>query len=181
MSLPKVSKSNWSIPRTATNELQKNMALTFGRGDAMAKPGRPKLKSHSEHVAEGIHSGNVALKANAVVEVNAINGSGKVFFRSRLTTQFKEQKDAILHTPRCSRFGLRGIFCVCSGLTTVPRNLTRTQKAATQSQVFFCMKTYEPIAQNVIEGDTTDFNASPVVSENRLYLRSDQAIYCIGA
>ena len=40
---------------------------------------------------------------------------------------------------------------------------------------------FEPIAQNVFESDDTDFNASPAVSENRLYLRSDQAIYCIGS
>ena len=41
-------------------------------------------------------------------------------------------------------------------------------------------KAFEPIARNVIEGDTTDFNASPAVSDNRLFLRSDQALYCIG-
>ena len=39
---------------------------------------------------------------------------------------------------------------------------------------------FEPIAQNVFESDDTDFNASPAVSGNRLYLRSDQAIYCVG-
>ena len=39
---------------------------------------------------------------------------------------------------------------------------------------------FEPIAQNVFESDDTDFNASPAVSDGKLYLRSDQAIYCIG-
>lgn len=38
---------------------------------------------------------------------------------------------------------------------------------------------FEPIARNVLAGDETDFNASPVVSDNRLYLRSNQALYCI--
>ena len=39
---------------------------------------------------------------------------------------------------------------------------------------------FEPIAQNVIAGDETDFNASPAVSEGKIYLRSNQALYCIG-
>lgn len=38
---------------------------------------------------------------------------------------------------------------------------------------------FEPLAQNIFEGDDTDFNASPAVSENRLYLRSNKALYCI--
>jgi outer membrane protein assembly factor BamB len=41
-------------------------------------------------------------------------------------------------------------------------------------------QTFEPIARNVIAGDETDFNASPVVSDGKLYLRSNQALYCIG-
>lgn len=39
---------------------------------------------------------------------------------------------------------------------------------------------FEPIAQNKIAGDDTDFNASPAVSDGKLYLRSNQALYCIG-
>lgn len=39
---------------------------------------------------------------------------------------------------------------------------------------------FEPVAQNVFASDDSDFNASPAVSEGRLYLRSDQSIYCIG-
>ncbi|QDT12878.1 PQQ-binding-like beta-propeller repeat protein [Planctomycetes bacterium K23_9] len=38
---------------------------------------------------------------------------------------------------------------------------------------------FEPLAQNVITGDETDFNASPAVSDGKLYLRSDQSLYCI--
>ena len=41
-------------------------------------------------------------------------------------------------------------------------------------------KAFEPIAQNVIKGDETDFNASPAVSQGKLYLRSNQSLYCIG-
>ena len=40
---------------------------------------------------------------------------------------------------------------------------------------------FEPVAQNVIAGDETDFNASPAISEGKLYIRSDQAIYCISS
>ncbi|MCG6158012.1 outer membrane protein assembly factor BamB family protein [Rubinisphaera margarita] len=40
---------------------------------------------------------------------------------------------------------------------------------------------FEPMKRNVIAGDETDFNASPVVSDGRLYLRSNQALYCISA
>ncbi|TWT53689.1 outer membrane biogenesis protein BamB [Rubripirellula amarantea] len=39
--------------------------------------------------------------------------------------------------------------------------------------------TFEPVSQNVIAGDDTDFNASPAVSDGKLYLRSDQSLYCI--
>ncbi len=39
---------------------------------------------------------------------------------------------------------------------------------------------FQPVAQNVIAGDETDFNASPAVSDGRIYLRSNQALYCIG-
>ncbi len=40
--------------------------------------------------------------------------------------------------------------------------------------------TFEPVAQNKIAGDDTDFNATPAISEGRLYLRSNKALYCIG-
>ena len=33
---------------------------------------------------------------------------------------------------------------------------------------------------NVIEDDTTDFNATPAVSDGCLFLRSNKALYCIG-
>jgi len=39
---------------------------------------------------------------------------------------------------------------------------------------------FEPVSRNVIAGDETDFNASPAVSEGRIYLRSNKALYCIG-
>lgn len=39
---------------------------------------------------------------------------------------------------------------------------------------------FTPVSQNKFAGDNSDFNASPAVSDRRLYLRSDQAIYCIG-
>jgi outer membrane protein assembly factor BamB len=35
------------------------------------------------------------------------------------------------------------------------------------------------ISQNKFSSDETDFNASPAVSDGRLYLRSNQALYCI--
>jgi outer membrane protein assembly factor BamB len=38
---------------------------------------------------------------------------------------------------------------------------------------------FEPVARNVLAGDETDFNASPAASDNRLYLRSNQSLYCI--
>ncbi|QDU40843.1 outer membrane biogenesis protein BamB [Maioricimonas rarisocia] len=39
---------------------------------------------------------------------------------------------------------------------------------------------FEPIARNRFAGDDTDFNASPAVSNGKLYLRSDEALYCVG-
>ena len=39
---------------------------------------------------------------------------------------------------------------------------------------------FEVLSHNVFESDESDFNASPAVSNGRLLLRSDQALYCIG-
>ncbi|MEX2288516.1 MAG: PQQ-binding-like beta-propeller repeat protein [Planctomycetaceae bacterium] len=39
---------------------------------------------------------------------------------------------------------------------------------------------FEQLAHNVIEGDESIFNASPVVSQEQLLLRSDRFLYCIG-
>ncbi|TWU03427.1 outer membrane protein assembly factor BamB family protein [Neorhodopirellula pilleata] len=38
---------------------------------------------------------------------------------------------------------------------------------------------FQPIAQNKFANDETDFNASPAVSDGRLYLRSNQSLYCV--
>ncbi len=38
---------------------------------------------------------------------------------------------------------------------------------------------FKVIAQNRFADDETDFNASPAISEGKLYLRSNKAIYCI--
>ncbi|WP_283433510.1 PQQ-binding-like beta-propeller repeat protein [Neorhodopirellula lusitana] len=40
--------------------------------------------------------------------------------------------------------------------------------------------TFDVIAQNKFASDNTDFNASPAVSDGKLYLRSNQALYCVG-
>jgi len=39
---------------------------------------------------------------------------------------------------------------------------------------------YRQLAHNKLAGDDTDFNASPAVSDGKLYIRSDRALYCIG-
>jgi outer membrane protein assembly factor BamB len=39
---------------------------------------------------------------------------------------------------------------------------------------------FKVIARNSIEGDDSDFNASPAISNGRIFLRSDRALYCIG-
>ena len=39
---------------------------------------------------------------------------------------------------------------------------------------------FEVLATNVIAGDDSQFNATPAVDGNRLYLRSDKALYCVG-
>ena len=41
--------------------------------------------------------------------------------------------------------------------------------------------TFQPLARNIIADDETDFNASPAVSDGKLYLRSDQTLYCISS
>ncbi|GAA5507526.1 PQQ-binding-like beta-propeller repeat protein [Novipirellula caenicola] len=39
---------------------------------------------------------------------------------------------------------------------------------------------FKPVSQNKFAGDETDFNASPAVSDGKLYLRSNQSLYCVG-
>ena len=39
---------------------------------------------------------------------------------------------------------------------------------------------FKLLAHNMINSDKSAFNASPAVSEGRLFLRSDQRLYCIG-
>ncbi len=39
---------------------------------------------------------------------------------------------------------------------------------------------FKPLAHNTFSDDSTVFNATPVVWNNRLYLRSNLAVYCIG-
>jgi hypothetical protein len=41
-------------------------------------------------------------------------------------------------------------------------------------------KEYKVLATNVFESDSTDFNASPAITDGRIILRSNQAVYCIG-
>ncbi|QDS94616.1 outer membrane biogenesis protein BamB [Roseimaritima multifibrata] len=42
-------------------------------------------------------------------------------------------------------------------------------------------ESFTPKSQNRFASDASDFNASPAVSDGKLYLRSNQALYCIGA
>ncbi|MFN5289694.1 MAG: serine/threonine protein kinase, partial [Planctomycetia bacterium] len=46
--------------------------------------------------------------------------------------------------------------------------------------VWKASKTFEKVAINRFEGDTTDFNASPAIAGDQVFLRSNQAIYCLG-
>lgn len=39
---------------------------------------------------------------------------------------------------------------------------------------------FKLLAHNVFASDTSVFNASPAIADGRLYLRSDQALYCVG-
>jgi outer membrane protein assembly factor BamB len=40
---------------------------------------------------------------------------------------------------------------------------------------------FKSIATNQFASDTTKFNATPAVADDRLYIRSDKAIYCVTA
>lgn len=46
--------------------------------------------------------------------------------------------------------------------------------------VYAPSEVFEPISKNRF-ADESDFNASPAVSDGKLYLRSDKALYCIGS
>jgi outer membrane protein assembly factor BamB len=54
--------------------------------------------------------------------------------------------------------------------------------AVTRNQGAFVLKParyFQVIAQNILEFDTSGFNATPAVSGKQLFLRSNQAIYCL--
>lgn len=40
---------------------------------------------------------------------------------------------------------------------------------------------YKPVAVNRFEGDNTDFNGTPAISDGDLFIRSGKALYCVGA
>lgn len=40
---------------------------------------------------------------------------------------------------------------------------------------------FQLLSTNILAGDDTDFNASPAVSDGKIYLRSNKALYCIGS
>jgi hypothetical protein len=40
--------------------------------------------------------------------------------------------------------------------------------------------TFEKLAHNELKGDTSIFNASPAISDGRMYLRSNEFLYCVG-
>jgi outer membrane protein assembly factor BamB len=46
--------------------------------------------------------------------------------------------------------------------------------------VFAAKPEYELVAHNQIEGDDTDFNGTPAIVDDELFLRSNKALYCIG-
>ncbi len=39
---------------------------------------------------------------------------------------------------------------------------------------------FKKLAHNTFEGDTSIFNASPAVANGRIYIRSNEYLYCIG-
>ncbi len=45
--------------------------------------------------------------------------------------------------------------------------------------VFEAKTEFKMVAQNKFASDTTDFNATPAVADNQLFLRSNRAIYCL--
>ena len=55
--------------------------------------------------------------------------------------------------------------------------------AVSRSSGTFVIKTtpeYELVSHNKIEGDDSEFNGTPAISGNQLFLRSNKFLYCIG-
>ncbi|MCY2966303.1 MAG: hypothetical protein NT069_22165 [Planctomycetota bacterium] len=46
--------------------------------------------------------------------------------------------------------------------------------------VVACQPKFELLAHNVIEGDDSRTNSSPIVSDGKLFLRTDKSLYCVG-
>jgi outer membrane protein assembly factor BamB len=56
--------------------------------------------------------------------------------------------------------------------------------AVTRHKGTFVLKAaryFESVAQNVLAGDASGFNAAPAISGGQIFLRSNQALYCLGA
>ena len=47
------------------------------------------------------------------------------------------------------------------------------------AMIYAASRNFELLAHNKIEGDDSLWNASPAVSDGRLFLRSERAIYCV--
>lgn len=47
--------------------------------------------------------------------------------------------------------------------------------------VYAAQEKFEILARNKFEGDSSDFNATPALSDNQMFLRSDRFLYCVAA
>jgi outer membrane protein assembly factor BamB len=116
-----------------------------------------------------------AKKVTATVSSPAVAGKRLFVARENLLFARDAGTGVALYTERFAPSGTR-IYAL--PLVANDKLYVITRKQGTY--VFGLGDTYELIAHNVIAGDASRFNASPAVYANHLYLRSDNALYCIG-
>lgn len=73
---------------------------------------------------------------------------------------------------------VRGAKAFYASVVLVDKTILAVSRQA-GTFVFEAKPRYTPLQHNVIGGDESDFNATPAVVDGEIYLRSNQALYCV--
>jgi outer membrane protein assembly factor BamB len=96
--------------------------------------------------------------------------NGKYVFKERMTSAASEQADGGRRRPT-------GNY---ASAIAVGDNILLLTRSGT-IHVLRAGDSYQPLAENSLENDPGPFNATPAVSDGAIFLRSNQALYCIAA
>jgi len=89
--------------------------------------------------------------------------SGEIVFKERLEARGKNSRGKPFYAAAVAADGK--VICISRWGGTI---------------VFEAKPEFKQLAHNKIEGDDSQFNGTPAISDGQLFLRSDKALYCIG-